>query len=118
MLKQASLAALALMAVMAAQSALAGADCPANPKEKWMSELDMQKKIVNDYGFVIYKFKVDDECYEIYGMGPKEAAAPAAEAGKAATADAAAPAAKPEMVKIEVYFNTATGEIVKKEMDD
>ena len=65
MLKQASLAAVVLLTAMTAQSAFAGADCPANPKDKWLSELDMQKKIVNDYGWVIYKFKTDGECYEV-----------------------------------------------------
>jgi hypothetical protein len=108
MLKQATLAAVVLLTAMTAQSAFAGADCPANPKDQWLSELDMQKKIVNDYGWVIYKFKTDDECYEVYGMAPKEEVKPA---------DAATPAVAPEMVKVEAYFNTATGEVVKKEMD-
>lgn len=114
MLKQASLAAVMLLTAITAQTAFARADCPANPKDKWMTELDMQKKIVNEYGFVIYKFKTDGECYEIYGMGPEEDTKPAA---ADATAPAAAPAAAPKMVKVEAYFNTATGEIVKKEMD-
>lgn len=86
-----------LMLLMASpvQTTLADANCPANPKEQWLSEPDMQKKIVNEYGFVIYKFKIAGECYEIYGTGP----------GEAGTT---------ERVKIEVYFNSATGEIVKK----
>lgn len=110
MLKQVSLVAVMLLTAITAQTAFARADCPANPKDKWMSELDMQKKVVNEYGFVIYKFKTDGECYEIYGMAPKEDAKPADKA-------AAAPATAPKMSKIEAYFNTATGEIVKKEMD-
>jgi hypothetical protein len=112
MLKQVSLATVMLLTALTAQTAFARADCPANPKDKWLSELDMQKKVVNDYGWVIYKFKTDGECYEVYGMAPKEDAKPAAEADKAA-----APAAAPKMVKVEAYFNTATGEVVKKEMD-
>ena len=115
MLKQATLAAVVLLTAMTAQTAFAAADCPANPKDKWLSELDMQKKIVNDYGWVIYKFKTDGECYEVYGMAPKEEAKPAAEADKAVAP--AVPAAAPEMGKVEAYFNTATGEVVKKEMD-
>ena len=47
--------------------ALAGADCKEYPKAEWMSVLDLQKRIVNDYGFTIKRFKIDDECYEIYG---------------------------------------------------
>ncbi len=115
MLKQATLAAVMLLTAMTAQTAFAAADCPTNPKDKWLSELDMQKKIVNDYGWVIYKFKTDGECYEVYGMAPKEEAKPVAEADKAAAP--AVPAAAPEMGKVEAYFNTATGEVVKKEMD-
>ena len=114
MLKHVSLATVMLLTAMTAQTAFAAADCPANPKDKWFSELDMQKKIVNDYGWVIYKFKTDGECYEVYGLAPKEDAKPAAEGDKAA---AAVPAAAPEMGKVEAYFNTATGEVVKKEMD-
>ncbi len=115
MLKQASLAAVVLLTAMTAQSAFAGADCPANPKDKWLSELDMQKKIVNDYGWVIYKFKTDGECYEVYGMAPKDdAAKPAAEGDKVA---ATTPAVAPEMTKVEAYFDTATGEVVKKDME-
>ena len=62
-----------------------------------MSIPDMQKKIVNEYGFSIKQFKIDGNCYEIYGW---ERSAD----GK--TLD-----------KIEVYFNPVTGEIVKKEAD-
>lgn len=75
-----------------AQGALAGADCPAAPKDQWLSELDMQKKIVNEYGFSIDKFKIDDNCYEIYG--------------------------KSDGGKIEVYFNPVDGAIVKQKSKD
>ena len=80
------------VSLVAAQSAFAGADCPEAPRSEWMSEADMQKKILNDYGFSIQKFKVDGNCYEIYGK----------ESGK----------------RIEVYFNPVNGEIVKKKMKD
>jgi len=75
----------------------AGADCQEHPKNEWLHVLDMQKKIVNDYGFAIKKFQTSGDCYEIYGWGLNEA--------------------KTEFVKIEVYFDTKTGDIVKKKED-
>ncbi len=84
---------IASVATLFAPFALAGADCTAYPKSEWMSEFDLQKKIINEYGFAISRFKVDDECYEIYGW----------EKG-----------ANGEKVKIEVYFDAKTGAIVKK----
>lgn len=84
----------ALLAVVS-PLALAGADCKEYPKDQWMSEFDLQKKIINEYGFAIAKFKVDDNCYEIYGWE------------KSASA-------KDGKQKIEVYFDAHTGEIVKK----
>ena len=83
---------------LGSQAAFAGADCPFAPKDQWMSELDMQKKIINEYGFSIRKFKVDDNCYEIYGMTMPEDIKPAQ--------------------KVEVYFNPVNGEIVKQEIED
>ena len=123
MLKQTSVFGAVLVAAMSTQAAFAGADCPKNPKEQWLSELDMQKKIVNDYGYIIDRFKADGDCYEIYGRAPKSVAT------KTETQASTDPATKEttttttkttetELVKIEVYFNTATGEIVKKEVDD
>jgi hypothetical protein len=76
--------------------AFAAADCPEYPKSEWMSVFDLQKMIVNEYGFAIKLFKVDDECYEIYGWELDE---------------------NGEEKKIEVYFDAKTGEIVKKEDD-
>ncbi|MDB2654634.1 PepSY domain-containing protein [Luminiphilus sp.] len=73
----------------------AGADCTEYPKSQWMSVLDLQKRIVNEYGFSIKNFKVDDECYEIYGWQTDED-------GKEQ--------------KIEVYFDASNGDIVKKKM--
>ncbi len=99
MLKQTIFAMAALCGALAAPLAMAGADCPANPKDQWMTESAFQKKAVNDLGYVIYKFKVDGECYEIYGKAPKE--------GDANTLE-----------KVEAYFNTATGEVVKKKVED
>ena len=97
MLKQ-TLTALAL--VTASTAVFAGPDCTSEPQEKWMSVLDMQKKIVNDYGFTMEKFKVTSgNCYEIYGAAPKEEGSD-------------------EMVKAEIYFNPLDGEIAKKSLKD
>ena len=75
-----------------AQGAFAGADCPEAPKNQWMSPIDMQKKIINEYGFSIEKFKVDGNCYEIYGRN----------------ADG----------RVEIYFNPVDGSIVKQKKKD
>lgn len=89
-----ALSAAALAAALASSIAAAGADCPNVPQDKWMHVLDMQKKIVNEYGFAIKKFQTDGYCYEIYGWGKSDD-------GK-------------RFDKVEVYFNPVTGEIVKK----
>lgn len=87
-------------AAFTSQAVLAGPDCTSEPQEKWMSALDMQKKIVNEYGFTMLKFKVTDgNCYEIYGHAPKEEGSE-------------------EMVKAEIYFSPLDGEIVKKSIED
>lgn len=77
--------------------AYASAKCPKVPESEWMHVLDMQKKIVNEYGFAIKRFQTDGNCYEIYGWGLNKAG--------------------DEFVKIEVYFNPVSGEIVKKVED-
>ena len=84
-----------------ATSAFAGPDCTEEPQDTWMSEMDMQKKIVNDYGFTMYKFKVTSgNCYEIYGTAPK-------------SEDNVE-----ERVKTEIYFHPITGDIVKQKIED
>ena len=83
-----------------AAPAFAGPDCTEEPQDKWMSVMDMQKKIINDYGFTIDMFKVTSgNCYEIYGRALKD--------------DKAEDDAK-EWVKTEVYFDPLNGEIVKQ----
>lgn len=89
---------LALLAFGACSTLHAAANCPDVPEEKWMHVLDMQKKIVNEYGFAIKKFQTDGHCYEIYGWGK--------------SADGK------KFEKIEVYFNPVTGEIVKKTVEE
>jgi hypothetical protein len=75
-----------------------GAKCSDAPKEEWMHLLDMQKKIVNEYGFAIKKFQISGTCYEIYGWGLSKD-------GK-------------KFEEIEVYFNPVNGDIVKKKIKD
>jgi hypothetical protein len=69
--------------------ALASADCPVYPKEEWASE-ETLKKVLKDEGYTIKKFKVDGNCYEIYGRNKE---------GK----------------KVEIYFDTKTLAIIKAE---
>ena len=81
-----------------AAPAFAGPDCTEEPQDKWMSVMDMQKIIINDYGFTIDMFKVTSgNCYEIYGRmlkGEEED--------------------NKEWVKTEIYFEPLNGEIVKQ----
>ena len=71
-------------------AALAGANCKANPKADWMSETDAKTKILAQ-GYKIEKFKIDGNCYEIYGSDKE---------GK----------------KVEIYFDTKSLDVVKAEV--
>ena len=82
--------------MLISQAALAGADCTEYAETERMSVLDLQKKIVNEYGFAIKQFKIDDNCYEIYGWETL---------------------ASGEEQRVEVYFDMANAAIVKKEVD-
>lgn len=84
-----SIAAIAL--ALAPGLVFADADCVANPKAEWKSEADARAKFEAD-GYKIKKFKVDGNCYEIYGFNKD---------GK----------------KAEIYFDTKTLDIVKSEID-
>jgi hypothetical protein len=80
-----------LMLLMAsfAFPALARTQCTTDPKDKWISEADMQAQITAA-GYKPDVFKVTKgNCYEIYGRDAK---------GK----------------RIEVYFNPVTGKPVPK----
>ena len=80
---------LAMVAVLAAaSSSFAGADCAAHPKEEWLPEAELKKKL-EDQGYKIKVFKIDGNCYEIYGWDKE---------GK----------------KVEIYFDTKDGSIVKQ----
>lgn len=88
-----------MLALLAAPGlSLAAADCPKAPPSQWLHVLEMQKKIVNEYGFAIKRFQTDGNCYEIYGWGLNDR--------------------KDTFVPVEVYFNPVNGAIVKKIIKD
>jgi hypothetical protein len=71
--------------------AFAKADCKAHPKAEWMKEDDAKAKLLAQ-GYTIRKFKVDGNCYEIYGYDKN---------GK----------------KVEIYYDVKTLEPVKSEVE-
>jgi len=79
---------LALMSLLPMQ-VLASADCPAYPKEEWGAEETLKQALV-DEGYKIKKFKIDGNCYEMYGRNKE---------GK----------------KVEIYFDMKTFAIIKAE---
>ena len=72
--------------------------CSEAPRAQWLHILDMQKKIVNEYGFAIKKFQIAGTCYEIYGWALSKD-------GK-------------KFEEIEAYFNPVTGALVKKKIQN
>jgi hypothetical protein len=88
-MKQLTLTA-ALGLALGASGALAKADCKPYPKDEWMKEADAKARIESQ-GYKIAKFKVDGNCYEIYGTNKE---------GK----------------KVEIYYDAKTLEPVKTEI--
>ena len=84
------LAILLLTLSTASTTALAAANCPKYPKAEWMPQ-DQAKAKIEAMGYKINKFKVDGNCYEIYGTNKE---------GKRA----------------EVYFDAKTLSVVKAEI--
>ena len=84
-------AALVGVAATFSTAALAKADCPAYPKSEWMKPEDARARI-EAQGYTISKFKVDGNCYEIYGKNKE---------GK----------------KVEIYYDAKTLEPVKTEIE-
>jgi hypothetical protein len=83
---------LALMAAVSVSgTAFAKADCTAHPKSEWMKESDARAQLESQ-GYKIKKFKVDGNCYEIYGHNKD---------GK----------------KVEIYYDTKTLAVVKSEIE-
>lgn len=72
-------------------AALAGAKCEKHPKNEWMKESDAKAKLEAE-GYKIKKFKIDGQCYEIYGHNKE---------GK----------------KVEIYFDTKTLAPVKTKIE-
>ena len=82
--------AIAIVLFLACAPAFAAANCPKYPKNEWMSEAAAKAKI-EAMGYKIDKFKVDGNCYEIYGVNKE---------GK----------------KSEVYFDAKTLNVIKAEI--
>lgn len=82
---------LSLALLTLSSAAFASAKCTPHPKEEWMKEADAKAKLV-EQGYKIKKFKVDGQCYEIYGHNKE---------GK----------------KVEIYFDTKTLDPVKSKIE-
>lgn len=80
-----------MVAVGFSGAAFAKADCTVHPKSEWMKESDARSKLEAE-GYKIKKFKVDGNCYEIYGHDKD---------GK----------------KVEIYYDTKTLAVVKSEIE-
>ena len=87
-------ASIIILSLMFASPVFAGPESTTASESNWMGMLEMQKKIINDYGFTIKLLKIDGNCYEIYGWEEK----------------------KGKVDKIEVYFNPVNCDNVKKEV--
>ena len=79
------------LTMLSASSAFAEANCQAHPKNEQIPQADFQKAL-EKHGFSIKKFKTDGNCFEMYGKS---------KGGK----------------KVEMYFDTKDGKIVKSEID-
>ena len=79
------------LAMLSASSAFAEANCQAHPKNEQIPQADFQKAL-EKHGFTIKKFKTDGNCFVMYGKS---------KGGK----------------KVEMYFDTKDGKIVKSEID-
>jgi hypothetical protein len=90
-MKRVSLCIAVALSAFVSAPVFAKANCKAYPKSEWMSEADAKAKI-EAQGYTIAKFKVDGNCYEIYGRN---------KAGK----------------KVEIYYDAKTLEPVKSEIE-
>lgn len=78
-------------AVACTGTAWASANCKAYPKEEWMSEADVRAKL-EAKGYRIRIFKIDGNCYEIYGTDRMSK-------------------------RVEIYFDMKTMAIVRQEVE-
>lgn len=76
-----------VVGLLSTNAAFAAAECKSYPKEEWAAE-DTLKEAMQAEGYTIKKFKIDGNCYEIYGRSKE---------GK----------------KVEIYFDMKTLAIVK-----
>jgi hypothetical protein len=81
----------AALLLAAPLAAFAKADCKAYPKDEWI-KADEAKARIAAQGYQIKKFKVDGNCYEIYGTNKD---------GK----------------KVEIYYDAKTLDVVKSEIE-
>lgn len=81
-----------LIAAAASLTAMAGTYCTPHPESERIPPAKFQAQL-KQQGYQIKRFKTEDNCYEIYGKN---------KAGQ----------------KVEIYFDTKTGKIVKQEIDD
>lgn len=77
-----------LLILTAGGFAQAKKNCTDQPKDKWMKEEDLKKRLEAE-GYKIRKFKQPGTCYEIYGTNK-------------------------DGQKVEIYFNPVDGSIVKE----
>jgi hypothetical protein len=83
--------ALSLATLAVSGAAMAGDKCDV-PKDEWQSE-EAFRTSIEDKGWEIKTFKIDDGCYEVYGYDDQQR-------------------------RVEAYFNPKTFEIVKMKRED
>jgi hypothetical protein len=76
-----------LGALCVTQMAAAAVECKPHPKEQWVSEAGLKKKLENE-GYKVKALKVNGNCYTMYGQDKDDK-------------------------KVEVYLDTASGEPIK-----
>ena len=79
------------LATLAAVPALAADDCPAIPREQWLKPEQVKAK-AEEMGYTVRSVGEDDGCLEVKGFDKAGA-------------------------KVEVYFDQATGNVVKTKQD-
>ncbi len=78
--------------IFAAVPALASPECTTEAKDKWLTE-DAMKAKATELGYKTEVFKIEGNCYEIYGYNKD---------GK----------------QVEVYFNPVSGDVVEEEIEE
>ena len=62
--------AFALLAITLSANAFASDKCNAGPQDQWQSKEALEKKVVAQ-GMQVKRIKIDDGCYEVYGLDAK-----------------------------------------------